>query len=76
MAQPKLTDAQRKVMKWLGYGWEAQPGAGATLIVNGQTICNVSTMKALERAGYVETDTNHCWKATPSGRSITGRLCL
>ncbi len=76
MAMPKLSDAQRKVMKWLGYGWEAQPGAGTTLIVNGKTICNLSTMTALERAGYVESDAQKCWRATTSGKSVTGLLCL
>jgi hypothetical protein len=76
MTQPKLTDAQKKVMKWLGHGWEAQPGAGSTIIVNGQRICNTDTMKALERAGYAEVDLQRCWKATTAGKSVTGRLCL
>lgn len=76
MVQPKLSDAQRKVMKWLGYGWEAQPGAGSAIMVNGQRICNIDTMTALQRAGYVEQDAQRCWKATASGRSVTGRLCL
>lgn len=76
LALPKLTAAQRKVMKWLGYGWEAHPGAGALLMVNGQSICTLSTMKALERSGYVEKDDQSCWRTTASGRSVTGRLCL
>ena len=76
MAKPNLTEAQRKVMKWLGYGWKAEPGAGTTLVVNGNKICNLSTMTALERAGYVESDAQMCWRATPSGKSVTGLLCL
>lgn len=76
MAQPKLSDVQRKAMKWLGYGWEGQPGAGSAVMVNGQRICNIDTMMALQRAGYVEQDAQRCWKATAKGRSVTGQLCL
>lgn len=76
MAQEGLTDAQRRVMKWLGYGWEGQPGAGSAVMVNGQRICNTDTMMALQRAGLVEQDEQRCWKATQVGRDLTGRLCL
>lgn len=76
MAQQKLSAAQQRVMKWLGYGWEAQPGAGASIMVNGQRICNVDTMTALKRVGLVEQDAQRCWKATDEGRSLTARLCL
>lgn len=76
MAQQKLSAAQQRVMKWLGYGWQAQPGAGASIMVNGQRVCNVDTMTALKRAGLVEQDDQRCWKATDEGRSLTARLCL
>lgn len=74
MAQPKLSDAQRKVMKWFGHGWQGQPGAGSAVMVNGQRICNTDTMMALQRVGYVEQDAQRCWKATAKGRSISGQL--
>lgn len=67
----KLTPAQARVMKWLGKGWEAQPGAGASLIVNGQRICNTDTMMALYRTGLVTVDEKRCWRATESGKKIS-----
>jgi ribosomal protein S19E (S16A) len=76
MSQPKLTELQKKVMKWIGRGWIGEPGQASGVYVNGKRMCNVQTMKALERAGYVSSDQDHCWKATDDGRSITQRLCL
>lgn len=82
MAEQKLTDAQRRVMKWLGYGWESEPGAGMAIHVNGQRICNVDTLSALERMGLVEQKVLAGrklvgeWKATEAGRQLAGRLCL
>lgn len=78
----KLTEAQRRVLKWLGHGWESEPGAGMAIHVNGQRICNVDTMVALSRLGFVEQKMTGGhkavgeWKATQAGRDITGRLCL
>ncbi len=72
----KLSEAQRRVMTWLGKGWEAQPGAGSALMVNGRRICNIDTMTTLARAGMVQRDDKSCWKATEAGRSIAGRLSL
>jgi hypothetical protein len=72
----KMSEAQRRVMKWLGKGWQAQPGNGSALMVNGQRICNIDTMTALGRAGMVQQDDKRCWSATEAGRSITGRLGL
>lgn len=76
MAQQTLTEAQRRVMKWLGYGWEGQPGAGSAVMVNGKRLCNTDTMMALQRAGLVEQDEQRCRKAAQAGRDLTGRLCL
>lgn len=76
MVKPKLTQAQRNIMKWLGQGWITEPVHGSTVMVNGQRICSIATLKALERAGYVESDANHCWKVTAAGCCITGLLCL
>lgn len=72
----KLSEAQRRVMRCLGHGWEAQPGVGSAVMVNGQRICNIDTMTSLSRAGLVQQDEQRCWKATEAGRSITGRLGL
>lgn len=49
----KLTNAQKRVMMWLGKGWTSEPGAGTSIHVNGSRICNVDTLKALERMGLV-----------------------
>lgn len=76
MADPKLSTAQKRVMKWLGRGWEAFPGCGVTVLVNGQRICNVDTITALIRIGLVEKTETPSWKATQEGRELTGRLCL
>jgi hypothetical protein len=82
MTQQKLTDAQRRVMKWLGYGWKSEPGAGMAIHVNGKRICNVDTLHALERFGLVEQLIVHGrksigeWQATQAGRDLTGQLCL
>lgn len=78
----KLSEAQRRVMKWLGYGWKTEPGAGMAIHVNGKRICNVDTMYALRRHGLVEQLTDNGrnlvgqWKATESGSLLTRRLCL
>lgn len=82
MAEVKLSEAQRRVMKWLGYGWTSEPGAGMAIHVNGKRICNVDTLHALERLGLVEQVVIRGrkaigeWQATQAGRAITGRLCL
>lgn len=78
----QLTDAQRRVMKWLGYEWKSEPGAGMAIHVNGKRVCNVDTMHALERLGLVEQLIVYGhkavgeWQATQAGRDLTGRLCL
>lgn len=82
MTQPKLSEAQRRVMKWLGHRWKSEPGAGMAIHVNGKRVCNVDTMHALERLGLVEQLTVHGriaigeWQATQAGRELTARLCL
>lgn len=84
MAEPKLSDAQRRVMKWLGYGWTSEPGTGMAIHVNGKRICNVGTMHSLQRHGLVEQLDGPGpggklvgqWKATEAGAALTRRLCL
>ncbi|MDA8093302.1 MAG: hypothetical protein M0T84_05205 [Betaproteobacteria bacterium] len=82
MDQVKLSEAQRRVMKWLGYGWKSEPGAGMAIHVNGKRICNVDTLFALQRMGLVEQIEDHGlkqvgqWQATEAGRKLTGQLCL
>lgn len=82
MVQPKLSDAQTRVMKWLGKGWTSVPGSGTAIHVNGKRVCNVDTMCALERLGLVEQMVIHGrkaigqWHATPAGKELTSRLGL
>lgn len=82
MPHQRLSEVQRRVMKWLGYGWETEPGAGMAIHVNGKRICNVDTLHALQRRGLVEQKETAGrksigeWKATQAGRELTGRLCL
>ena len=72
----KLTDAQKRVLKWIGKGWRTAPGAGSSVMVNGKRICNTDTMMALYRAGLASKDELGCWSATASGKSITEQLGL
>lgn len=82
MAQPKLSEAQRRILKWLGYGWESEPGAGMAIHVNGKRICNCDTLHALERMGLVEqVEINGLkqvgqWRATEAGSQLTRQMCL
>ena len=83
MSFPKLTEAQRRTMKWLGYGWKSEPGAGMAIHVNGKRICNVDTMFALQRLGLVEQITDRRglklvgqWQATKAGAALTSQLHL
>lgn len=72
----KLTNAQKRVMMWLGKGWTSEPGAGTSIHVNGSRICNVDTLKALERMGLVEQRSHSGrqlvgeWQATLAGKEI------
>lgn len=65
----QLSEAQKRVMKWLGKGWIAEPG-------NGARICNVDTMMALYRMGLAQKDDRGCWTATASGRTVAEHLGL
>lgn len=77
-----LSEAQRRVMKWLGNGWESEPGAGMSIHVNGKRICNIDSLHALERMGLVEQKLTQGrkavgeWKSTEAGRQLTAQLCL
>lgn len=72
----KLTEAQKRVMKWVGHGWSTEPGPGSAVMVNGKRICNVDTMMALRRVGLVTKDALGCWTATADGKTITAHLGL
>ena len=82
MPDLKLTEAQRRVLKLLGYGWQSQPGAGMAIHVNGKRVCNADTMFALQRHGLVEQLTDRGlklvgqWQATEAGKALTRKLCL
>jgi len=76
MSPARLTEAQKRVMKSHGHGWEGRPGAGSSIVVNGARICNVDTMNALQRARLVVSDESRCLRATPEGKSRTAQLGL
>lgn len=71
-----LTEAQKRVLKWIGRGWRTEPGAGSAVMVNGKRICNSDTMMALYRAGLASKDDLGCWSATESGKTVTAQLGL
>ena len=72
----KLTTAQRRVMSWLGKGWTGRPAYGSVIEVNGQRICNVDTMMALQRMGLVEKDKDGQWAATENGKKLAAEVGL
>lgn len=72
----KLTEAQKRVLKWIGHGWTTEPGAGSAVMVNGMRLCNTDTMMALYRAGLAAKDERGCWSATDSGKKVTAQLGL
>lgn len=72
----QLTDAQKRVLKWIGHGLRTSLGAGSALMVNGKRVCNLDTMKALQRAGLVSEVQPGCWAATEQGPAVTEQLGL
>ncbi len=66
----KMSDAQKRVMAWMSKGWSARQAHGCAVHINGQRVCNIDTMTALERAGYVERDSRWSWVATDAGRAL------
>lgn len=71
MRKTKLTPAQARVMKWLSQGWGARVSHGSAVEINGQRVCNVDTMTALEKLGLVVRGEPHrTWKATETGRKL------
>lgn len=56
MANPKLSDVQRRVMKWLGYGWHSEPGSGTAIHIKGERVCNVDTLFAEGDRGWIRAD--------------------
>lgn len=72
----KLSDAQKRVLKLLGHGWQTQPGAGSSILVNGQRVCNIDTMMTLFRLGLAENDADGCWSVTATGKTAALELVL
>lgn len=72
----KITEAQKRVLRWIGHGWTTELGAGSAVMVNGMRICNADTMMALKRSGLASKDALGCWSATDSGKTITAQLGL
>lgn len=72
----KLTPTQAKVMKWLAGGWGARVSHGSAVEINGERMCNLNTLEALERLGLVSKpeDGDYYWMATAAGRQFDGRL--
>lgn len=67
-----LTSAQQNVMHLLSQGWGARVSSGAAVEVNGQRICNLSTMKVLVRLGLAERESRPpYWMATAEGRKLS-----
>lgn len=72
----KLTEAQKRVMKWLGRGWSARRSHGSAIEINGTRACNIDTIAALVRLGLVQQDSAGMWIGTEQGRKLTADLNL
>jgi hypothetical protein len=63
----KLTPRQAEVMTWLVGGHQPYLHSISTVYVNGQKLCNLDTMTALEKRGYAEKVTSCQWRITAKG---------
>jgi hypothetical protein len=77
-APPKLTIAQKRVLKALIHGWKAVPsGTESFLYINGKRACKIENMLALKDMGLVELEIDGddwVWKISEGGRLIGGKL--
>lgn len=72
----ELTEAQKRVMSWIGKGWTARRSHGTAIEMNGKRVCNVDTMMALYRKGLAQQTQDGTWVATESGKNLVGELGL
>lgn len=72
----ELTEAQRRVMSWIGKGWQARRSHGSAIEVNSQRVCNIDTMMALYRKGFAQQAADGTWTATDSGKNLVAQLGL
>lgn len=70
----KLSEAQKKVMNWIGQGWTGEPGVGASIHINGKRVCNVDTMMVLLRSGLAQKDSSGRWTATETGKDYCKQI--
>lgn len=63
-------------MRWLCHGWPARVAYGTAVEINGERICNESSLLALERRGLVERDGQHpnMWRATTKGKALSAHF--
>ena len=64
----KLSPKQAEVMKWLNGGWTAVVKHGNAMTINGERICNRSTIEALQRKGLIKRVSQREWKAVQTNR--------
>lgn len=72
----RLTEAQKRVMSWIGKGWTARRSHGTVIEVNGKRVCNEDTMMALYRMGVAQQAQEGTWAATESGKNLVAQLGL
>lgn len=78
--KPALSQTQIKVLRLIGFGHKTTPGSGLAIHINGSKVCNVDTMKSLQRRGLAEQivvdgkQQHGCWQATEEGKSLARRL--
>ena len=67
----KLSALQQKVMSMMSKGWSANQAYGSAVCINGDRVCNINTILALEKRGLVERKSMWVWRATEAGRAAT-----
>ena len=64
----KLSATQSKAMALMSKGWSANQAYGSAVCINGERVCNINTILALESRGLVERKSTWVWRATEAGR--------
>ncbi len=72
---PKLSVAQRVVMRWLAGKWTAYSDGGVVSI-NGERRGTLATLRALKARGLIREDQPGVWVATADGLNLYGSATL
>jgi len=72
----ELTEAQKRVMSWIGKGWHARRSHGSVIEVNGKRLCNANAMMALYCKEFAQQAAADAWTAPDTGKNLVAQLGL